>query len=145
MERRLDRVTIAGTSQATTVVIPWDSRQHLLDRLRRDKDANETVIHAFEAVGTTRPVTLDKAGRRLLLTVCFEWLNEVGSAAMLPAGIVDLLNALEDFETGCRSGVPCAAAADEKTLDWSGKRRSRVFSAFKQDYVRASGPPCASC
>ena len=145
MERRLDRVTIQGSRQATTVVISWDSRRQLLDRLRRDQDTSEAVIQAFEAVGTTRPVMLDKHVKRLLLAACFEWLNEVGGASMLPAGIVDLLNALEDFETGCRSGVPCAAAADEKTLDWSGKRRSRVFSAFKQDYVRASGPPCASC
>jgi hypothetical protein len=96
VERRLNRVTIQGSRQATTVVIPWDSRQHLLDRLRRDKDANETVIHAFEAVGTTRPVTLDKAGRRLLLTVCFEWLNEAGGTSGLPTGIVDLLLSLED-------------------------------------------------
>lgn len=96
MERRLDRVTIAGASQATTVVIAWDSRQQLLDRLRRDQDANEAVIRAFEAVGTTRPVTLDKHGKRLLLVACFDWLNEAGGTAMLPSGIVDLLNALED-------------------------------------------------
>jgi hypothetical protein len=96
VERRLDRVTIAGTSQATTVVIPWDTRQQLLDRLRRDKDAYEAVIQAFEGVGTTRPVTLDKAGRRQLLATVFDWLNEAGGTATLPAGITDLLNALED-------------------------------------------------
>jgi hypothetical protein len=64
MEWRLDRVTITGSRQATIVTIPWDSRQHLLDRLRRDKDGNEEVILAFAAVGTTRPVTLGKAGKR---------------------------------------------------------------------------------
>ena len=96
MERRLNRVTIQGSRQATTVVIPWDSRQQLLDRLRRDQDAKEKVIQAFEAVGTTRPVRLDKAGKRLLLAACFDWLNEAGGTATLPTGIVDLLNALED-------------------------------------------------
>jgi hypothetical protein len=96
VERRLDRVTIAGSGEATTVAIPWDTRQRLLDRLWRDFDTNQQVIRAFEAVGTTRPVTLDKAGERLLLAACFEWLNEAGGALTLPAGITDLLNALED-------------------------------------------------
>jgi hypothetical protein len=96
VERRLDRVTIQGSRQATTVVIPRDSRQQLLDRLRRDQDANEKVIQAFEAVGTTRPVTLDKAGKRLLLDACLYWLNEAGGTSGLPTGIVDLLLSLED-------------------------------------------------
>jgi hypothetical protein len=94
-ERRIDRVTIAGSRDATTVTIPWASRGVLLQRLRDAGDA-EDVIRAFEAVGTSRPVRLDKVGKRRLLEACTAWLDEPGGVDALPEGIFDLRNALED-------------------------------------------------
>jgi hypothetical protein len=44
------------------VVIPWESRDRLLEELRRLDDASD-VITAFEAVGATRPVELDVYGQ----------------------------------------------------------------------------------
>jgi hypothetical protein len=95
VERRIDWVTIAGSRQATTVTIPWESQQLLLQRLSQDDDANQVVVRGFKAVGTSRPVVLDKVGKRILLGVCTDWLDEAGVDA-LPPGIFDLRNALED-------------------------------------------------
>jgi hypothetical protein len=55
-ERGIDRVRIALSCE--TVTIPWESRQALLDRLRRVESLTG-VVEAFEAVGTSRPVELD--------------------------------------------------------------------------------------
>ena len=53
---RLNRVLV--DVRGAVVVIPWDSRDRLLDELRR-RDDGEDVIRAFEAVGASRPVELD--------------------------------------------------------------------------------------
>jgi hypothetical protein len=87
-ERRLDRVTFAGSRDATTVVISRRSRQALLDRLRAAGGADD-VIDAIRAVGAARPVVLTKAQKRRLLEVCEAWLSEVNV-------IFDLRNALID-------------------------------------------------
>jgi hypothetical protein len=70
---RLNRGVIAGSRDATTVEIPWDSRQALIQRLRTEGDADE-IIDAFHAVGTTRPVTLSKEAMRRLLATRKRWL-----------------------------------------------------------------------
>jgi hypothetical protein len=93
-ERRIDRVTIAGSRQATNVTLPWESRGALLVRLRAEPGA-EAVVRAIEAVGTSRAVMLDAAGKRRLLETCARWLDEA-SIPGLPEGIFDLRNALED-------------------------------------------------
>jgi hypothetical protein len=92
-ERRIDRVVITGSGDATTVTIPWASRGVLLLRLRQEGGAGE-VIRAFEAAGSPKSVRLDRTGKRLLLETCRRWLNEVG-ADKLPEGIFDLRKALE--------------------------------------------------
>jgi hypothetical protein len=94
MTRRIDQVTIAGSRQATNVTIPWESRGALLVRLRADPGA-EAVVRAFEAVGTSRAVMLDAAGKRRLLENVSAWLDEA-SIPGLPEGIFELRNALED-------------------------------------------------
>jgi hypothetical protein len=85
--RRINRVLIAGLRDATTVEIPWESRQALLDRLRREGDA-DPIIATFEAVGTTSPVKLPKEAKRRLLDTCEAWLYHavmsMTSVAMLP-------------------------------------------------------------
>ena len=111
--QRNGQVTIAGSRQATTVSIPWESRQALFARLRStghdgdiaaDPDLalevilDDEIIRAFEAVGTSAPVKLNRPAKRRLLEVCAAWLDEVG-VDRLPDGIFDLRNALEDEKT----------------------------------------------
>jgi hypothetical protein len=91
---RLNRVIIAGTRDATTLEIPWDSRDALLERLRREGDA-EPIIAAFQAVGATRPVQIPRQAKRRLLDICEAWLVEATTEG-LPPGIFDLRNALRD-------------------------------------------------
>jgi hypothetical protein len=92
--RRIDRVTFLGTRDATTVTIPWDSRQALLERLDSAGGA-EDVIAAIRAVGTSRPIELTKPQKRRLLDILEGLLNEVG-APWLPDGLFQLRNALID-------------------------------------------------
>jgi hypothetical protein len=53
---RLNRVLV--DVEGDVVALPWDSRDQLLQELRR-RDDGEDVIRAFEAVGASRPVELD--------------------------------------------------------------------------------------
>jgi hypothetical protein len=92
--RRLNWITIAGSRDATTVEIPWDSRQALLERLRREGEADD-MIGAFQAVGTTSPVKLKPDAKRRLLATCEAWLMEATRQG-LPPGIFELRNALQD-------------------------------------------------
>jgi hypothetical protein len=66
---RLNRVIIAGSRDASTIEIPWDSRDSLLERLRREGDA-EPIIAAFQAVGAIRPVKIPRQAKRRLLDIC---------------------------------------------------------------------------
>jgi hypothetical protein len=92
--RRIDRVTFLGARDATTVTIPWDSRQALLERLDAAGGA-EDVIAAIRAVGTSRPIEPTKPQKRLLLDVLEAMVSEVG-APWLPDGLFQLRNALID-------------------------------------------------
>ncbi len=84
--------------------MPWESRQELLERLR-DAPAAASIVTAFEAVGTSRPVTLDADGKDLLYAVVRLWLNEVGVDG-LPPEILDLRNALIDNNSHDRGAGP---------------------------------------
>jgi hypothetical protein len=55
---RLDHVSVA--TRYGSVAIPWDARDALLDEFRN-------VIREFQAVGASRPVNLDSAGKRLVV------------------------------------------------------------------------------
>jgi hypothetical protein len=103
--RRIDRVTFAGSRDGTTVVIPWDSWQLLLERLEAEGDA-EDVVAAIRGPGTSRPVTLTRAQKRYLLRVLTDWRYKVNVAGLpegivggLPEGIVELWDALM-YEAG---------------------------------------------
>jgi hypothetical protein len=89
-ERTVQPVVIAGKRDATTVELPWRSRQALLKRLaaRSDTRAIAVVIKSAD----TRPVTLSWADAHQLLEVCSDWLAE--SDGSLPEGIYALRNAL---------------------------------------------------
>jgi hypothetical protein len=82
------------TANADLTVISWDAREQLLERVRQP-EGGEDVARRFQAVGATRPVTLDAAGKALLSTVLEGWLEEVGKDE-LPYGVSELRNALID-------------------------------------------------
>jgi hypothetical protein len=90
----IDRVTILGSRDATTVVIPWDSRQALLERLKVAGAAAD-VSAAIHAAATSGLVRLTKPEKRRLLEVVEGWLWEV-SRMGLPEGIFELRCALID-------------------------------------------------
>ena len=94
---RLNRVQVA--TAGGVVELPWPSRFELLERARRLYGGAE-VIRRFEAVGASRPVTLDRDSKLLLLNLLQHWLNDVGIDE-LPPGIFELRNALlDDLDRG---------------------------------------------
>jgi hypothetical protein len=89
--RRIQHFQVALS--VNTVELPWASRAPLLERLR-EHDAGLPVVLAFEAVGSTRPVLLEPAGRRVLLQVVEAWLGQA-TVDGLPAGLWELRNELQ--------------------------------------------------
>jgi hypothetical protein len=84
------------TTARGTTVIPWASRQALLDRLAHDDGADETRL-AFEAGGATLPVVLTLDQQGAVVRALNEWSSEVdGGLVGLPEGLADLHKALAD-------------------------------------------------
>jgi len=92
MPQRLDHVTIALSR--TKLVIPWDSREKLVNEIR-DDPAAAPVVNAFQGAGTSTPVQLDLDGKDLLVTAIEQWMNDV-TLAGLPDGLFDLRNELRN-------------------------------------------------
>jgi hypothetical protein len=92
-ERRANERVIVATSRAR-VEIPWQSRQQLLDEIRH-LDSAEAIVDAFEAVGTSRPVTLTDHDRALLYGLLNRWADRVPYGE-LPEGIWPLRCAIAD-------------------------------------------------
>jgi hypothetical protein len=90
-DRTVQPVVIAGRREATTVELPWRSRQALVDRLSDQKRTRE-VAAAITSADARRPVTLGWEDAHCLLQVCSAWLAETDGA--LPEGIYALRNAL---------------------------------------------------
>ena len=86
---RLNRVLVAV--EAGDVALPWDSRQTLLERLRRE--GAEDIVSRFEAVGTTSPVKLTLEQKERLLATLKLWLLETRESP--PEGVYSLRNALQ--------------------------------------------------
>jgi hypothetical protein len=72
------------------LILPWDSRDALLDKLWGRNDARH-VISAFEAAGAG-PVELDVLDQ----IVVAETIRDMGSKGRVPDGLDDLLAALID-------------------------------------------------
>jgi hypothetical protein len=89
-ELGVNQVRIATT--AKVVVISWDARQQLLERVQQ-LHGGASLITRFEAVGTSQPVKLDRAGKQLVLETIYGWTEQVGVDA-LPDGITELQYAL---------------------------------------------------
>jgi hypothetical protein len=90
---RLDTVAVAYSRGV--VEIPWDSRDQLLAEIRH-LDSAQPTIAAFEAVGASRPVTLDNDQASLVIQAIDVWMRNVGGPDKLPGGIFALRNALID-------------------------------------------------
>ncbi len=89
----MNQPVLIVTSRAT-IELSWKSREALLHEIRHLESARG-IIHAFEAVGTSRPVPLTRQDEGLLLEVINEWSRGV-TVEGLPAGIWDLRCALAD-------------------------------------------------
>jgi hypothetical protein len=92
MPERLDRVQIA--TRGGDVVIPWATRDEILDLLRKRSDALP-IVRAFEAVGATSPVELDANGKALLVEALGSWIDRADEGK-LPTGLTALRAALVD-------------------------------------------------
>jgi hypothetical protein len=90
-ERSIHRVRV--TLGGETVELPRASRDALLEQLR-PLDSMTPVIHAFEAVGTSRPVELSREQKVALLQAIKVWGREVEGG--LPEGLFELRNALHN-------------------------------------------------
>jgi hypothetical protein len=92
--RRIDEVRVA--LRQGMVVLPWTSRDALLERVGKAGTMND-VVDAFRAVRTTQPVRLTDAQKAEMLNVISFWADKLdGGYNELPEGIDDLRNALRD-------------------------------------------------
>jgi hypothetical protein len=85
--RVLNVVSVA--TGASVCEISWASRQELLRHLRATEDDTDAVRASFHAAATSRAVTLDDRGKRLLLDAIHAWAGEIG-AHRLPTDVVML-------------------------------------------------------
>ena len=92
MPRIDERVQIVTSH--STIELTWKSREALLHEIRHLESARG-IVHAFDAVGTSRPVPLTRQDQDLLFKVINEWSRGV-TVDGLPAGIWDLRCALAD-------------------------------------------------
>lgn len=93
-ERRIDQVQISLSRG--TIELPWDSREQLLEQFRH-LDSLRAAREAFEAVGTSQPVSLTREDRGGLIQVIEVWASQThGGFEGLPEGIFELRNALHD-------------------------------------------------
>jgi hypothetical protein len=93
-ERHNDRVRIAlGRG---IVELPWASRAALLNEIRNLESA-KPIVDAFEAVGTSRPITLAPEQKGLLIELIESWGTYTRFALKgLPEGPFELRNVLHD-------------------------------------------------
>jgi hypothetical protein len=90
--RRIQHFRIALSR--ITLDLSWTSRKPLLERVNKRADGLQVRL-AFEAVGATRPVRLDPAGKRVLLQVVEARLGDV-TVDRLPPGVLELRNELQN-------------------------------------------------
>jgi hypothetical protein len=92
--RRIDELRIL--LRGGIVVIPWSSREALLDQLRKVETLDD-VRDAFLAVKTTQPVCLTGPQKAGLMNVITFWADTMkGGWEDLPEGIHELRHALFD-------------------------------------------------
>jgi hypothetical protein len=110
MPGRLDHVTIGLKSG--TVTLPWASRDALLAHVNVITDGAD-IKRAFEAVGASRPVSLELADKAILLGVIRLW------AADAPGGFGGLPPGIHELRAGLRADV-------QREMDASGSGHVRI-------------------
>jgi hypothetical protein len=89
---RANQQVVIETAHGTGAVLPWETRQALLEWVRPHESA-QSIVKTFEARGTSRPVSLSRAEAAHLYGLLNRWADEAGTDE-LPAGIAELQNAL---------------------------------------------------
>jgi hypothetical protein len=93
-ERLNERVRVALSRG--DVAFPWASRQELLGEIRH-VDSAQSIVAAFEAVGTSRPVVFTVEQKALLIELIEFWGNQTRfGLKALSEGMFELRNALHD-------------------------------------------------
>jgi len=93
MPGRLDSVEVS--TRYGPVEIPWAARDEILDELRHLDTARPTVA-AFEAVGASRPVELDRAGKVDVLDAIKVLAANAGGLDKIDPGLEQLRHHLVD-------------------------------------------------
>lgn len=93
MPERLDNVQV--TTNYGTVEIPWDAREAILAELRGLESARGAV-DAFEAVGASRPVELDRDGKLAVLDAITVIASNAGGYDKIDPQLFALRNYLVD-------------------------------------------------
>jgi hypothetical protein len=94
MPGRLDRVAIRLESRDEPAALSWDSRNHLLARIR-GLDGLDSVLDAFKAASASSAVTLTQRDKVELVEMIDHWSTRI-SISELPAGVWDLRCRLVD-------------------------------------------------
>ncbi len=94
MPERLDNFTIRLSRG--DIVLTWDERTAIVHQMKHF-ESFAPIRDAFAAVGASRPVELTREQHGQLLEVIEFWANHTaGGYDALPAGILELRNALHD-------------------------------------------------
>ena len=94
VEHMNERVRVAYSRGE--VAFSWESRQELLKQIRHLESAL-SIVAAFEAVGTSRPVVLTTDQKASLIELIERWGTQVRFGLKgLPEGMFALRNALHD-------------------------------------------------
>jgi hypothetical protein len=89
---RLDRVQVALSRGI--IELPWDSRDLLIREIHHLESA-KPIIYAFNAVGASKPVTLEREDAATLYALIDHWATQVRLGG-LPEGVWELRCALAD-------------------------------------------------
>jgi hypothetical protein len=148
-ERHNDRVRIAlGRG---IVELPWASRVALLDEIR-NRESAKPIVDAFEAVGTSRPVTLTLEQKDQLVDLIESWDTQTERGLKgLPEGLFELRNALHDdlhdAPRDSRLSVEPVRASNEQCVEggrvWVGLERGWQHHRVDLDETALYCPDCA--
>jgi hypothetical protein len=148
-ERHNDRVRLAlGRG---ILEVPWALRVALLNEIR-NYDSAKPIVEAFEAVGTSRPVTLTLEQKDLLVSLIESWGTRTESGLRgLPEGLFELRNALHDdlhdAPKAAGLSVESVRAGDERCVEcgraWDGVERGWQRHRVDLDETALYCPNCA--
>jgi hypothetical protein len=90
-----DPDSISVETHSGPVEISWASREALLDEIRL-RESGEDVVRSFEAVGASRPVSLDREGKIILFDALWAMANAAGGYQLIDPQLRLLQDKLKD-------------------------------------------------